>query len=540
MLMTAITARRCKDSFADFVSHAWHLIEPARPFTGNWCVSAIAEHLQAVSMGEIKKLIINIPPGMAKSSLVSVLWPCWDWTNNPALRWMFASHRMQLAFRDANRRRLVMMSIWYKELFGGGFEFTSEQLKYVVNTSQGSMFSSSVDSQDVLGFRADRLILDDPHDPQGAISEIQRATTTEWLNLTWPTRKNDTPNSAEVLVMQRLHENDATGLYLRQGDWVHLKIPMEYKGKTFSTSRYADPRTTQGELIDERIQSRAYVEDKKKRLGPWGEAAQYDQEPYPIGGGIFKRAWFKPWTDSDRNAGHIMLMDGMYHIDVMRHYRFCTVDPATTEKEIGDKKVSDPDYTCIAAWMAFFTPSGPLLVLLDLIRDRMEGPDILPKIHALHRHWRFSIIGIETAGFQLSLFQTARRAPYNLPVREISTKNDDTVIYRIDKDKVARAMAATPLMSSGRFFIPEYKPWVSEYLAEMCAFPNAAHDDTVDVTAAAVAIAEKWTGHSIVDANRDPSTPRMDTEARLMRDRRMQDIPSDPMDRFYGTRPPGL
>ena len=112
-----------------------------------------------------------------------------------------------------------------------------------------------------------------------------------------------------------------------------------------------------------------------------------------------------------------MAMDGQYHFDPMQHIRFCTVDPAVAEKAIGEKKLNDPDYTVLAAWCAIATPRGPILMLMDLIRDRMEGPDIIPKLAAFHKHWKFQVIGIETIAFQLSLFQQARRHPFNLPVR---------------------------------------------------------------------------------------------------------------------------
>lgn len=514
--------------FREFVRAAWPLIEPARPYRDNWCMGAVCEHLQAVTDGQIKKLIINIPPGMAKSTLVSVMWAPYEWTFRPWLRWMFASHRMQLAFRDAGRRRLVMSSTWFKETFADSFTLSSEQLKYITNSAQGSMFSSSVDSQDVLGFRAHRLCLDDPHDPQGAISEVQRATTTEWLGLTWPTRKDDTPESAEVLVMQRLHELDATGLYLKQGGFVHLKLPMEHKGKTFSSS---DKRAVIGELIDENVQSREYVDDKKKRLGPWGEAAQYDQEPAPLGGGVFKSAWFGKWAKSDTQPGSIKA--GIYGaIDPWNTFRFAVMDPAITEKTIGEKKNSDPDYTVIYACMAFATPQGALLCIMDMVRERLEGPDIVARLKAMHKHWRFSIIGIETVAFQLALFQYAQRE--GLPVREICSRKDPEAVYTIDRDKMGRAVGATPFTASGRCYVPEYAPWTSDFFAEVCTFPNAAHDDTVDALAYACAIAEKYKDNPGFAGVPDEPKPR----AVFSDHRRPGDGPADMYDSWGAGAPP--
>jgi predicted phage terminase large subunit-like protein len=482
--------RKCS-KLIDFVELAWHLIEPARPFIRNWCAEAVCEHLEAVSYGRIRKLIINIPPGFAKSSIVSVLWPAWEWTKLPFIRWMFATHSSVLSIRDSARRRdVVIGSPWYQELWGDVFTLTSDNVKYFTNSHQGSMFSSSTESQDVTGFRAERLCLDDPHDPQGAISEVQRASTTEWLNKTWPTRLNETKYSGEVVVMQRLHPMDASGLYLSQGGWTHLKIPMEYKSRTFVP---ADPRNSAGQLIDERVYSRAYVDDKKIRLGPWGEASQYDQEPMTIGGGIIKPAWFGRWAYSTEQPGYIRA--GQYQFDPKATFRFATVDLAMTEKEIGPKKLNDPDWTVMAAWACIATPLGPFLVLLDILRVRSEGPESLDKVEAFQHHWKFSMIAVEDIA-EKAWYQFARKR--GLPVREVSTKKNDDVVYTIDKDKVGRAIAATVLMArpDRPFYIPEYAPWLAEFLDELIQFPNGSHDDQVDVVSMACAIAEKFKGRN--------------------------------------------
>ena len=341
--------------------------------------------------------------------------------------------------------------------------------------------------------------LDDPHDPQGAESEVQRETTKDWLSLTWPTRLNDTALSAEVLVMQRLHETDATGLYLSEGGWEHLKIPMYFRGTKYGTSLgQFDPRTSNGEIIDSRVYSQEYVDRVAKRLGPYGVAGQFQQEPAPPEGGIIKRAWLREYRKVEDR-----LDVGDYLIDWKNCLRFCTVDPAVTKKETSDKS-TDPDYTVMLAWAVFFSTRGPLLILLDAIRERLEGPDIIPKLEAFDRFYSFSLIGVETVAFQMMLFQEAKRK--GLPVREIANKDSEDVIYRIDKDKVARAYAATPMMADGRFYVPNYAPWLEAYVKELTTFPNAAHDDYVDATSAGCAIAEKMNRESALDiASRRPN-----------------------------------
>lgn len=127
-----------------------------------------------------------------------------------------------------------------------------------------------------------------------------------------------------------------------------------------------------------------------------------------------------------------------------------------------------------------------MVFLLDLIRKRMEGPEIISEMKLFHAKWKFSIMGVETIAFQKMIAQYAKRE--GLPIREIGQKNDS--IYKIDKDKTARALSATPLMADRRFFVPFYAPWLADYINELILFPNAAHDDQVDVTAYGVAIAQ--------------------------------------------------
>src|SRR3954462_10814948 len=108
-----LKAEKARRRFREFVSLAWATVEPARPFLANWHIDAIADHLQAVADGQITRLVINIPPGHAKSLLVSVLWPAWMWIRDPKWRALFASYAPELAIRDSVRCRSLIESEWY-------------------------------------------------------------------------------------------------------------------------------------------------------------------------------------------------------------------------------------------------------------------------------------------------------------------------------------------------------------------------------------------------------------------------------------------
>jgi len=482
-----LEAEKQRRKFSEFVKASWHILCPSTPLVHHFAVDAICEHLQAVSARQIDRLIINVPPGMAKSSLVAVLWPCWEWATAPQIQWLFATYRTNLTFRDADKRRDLIKSEWYQERFGRKFQITGEGIEYLKNSAKGFMYSTSTGGE-TTGWRGDRLILDDPQDPKGAESDIKRESTIEWLTRTWPSRMNlNSQHKGRVLIQQRLHEMDATGLYLRNGGWEHLKIPLEYTGKTYSTSiGWKDPRTKLNEVISEEIYPKKDREQLKRDLGPYGISGQLQQEPAPMEGGLIKRDWIRHYEDDN---GKLVIRDAKgdieYVIDPWSTVRFCTVDPAITEKDLESQ--IDPDYTCMASWAVFHSTRGVMVFLLDLIRQRMEGPEIIARMKAFHAHWKFAVIGVETIAFQKMIAQYAKRE--GLPIREIGQKEDS--IYRIDKDKTSRALSATPLMADGRFYVPLYAPWLGDYINELILFPNAAHDDQVDVTAYGVAIAQK-------------------------------------------------
>lgn len=473
---------------------------PSSPLISHFALDALCDHLVAVSKGQIDRLIINVPPGMAKSSIVAVLWPIWEWTWRPIIQWLFATYTKSLTFRDAGRRRDLIKNPWYQARWGNVFQITKEGVEFLINDHAGHMYSTSTGGT-TTGWRGDRLVLDDPQDPKGAESEVKRQTTIDWLTREWPTRVNrGSKFNAQVLIQQRLHELDATGLYLKNQGWVHLKIPLEYKGERVITPIYEEPRTEPDEIISEDIYPRESAEDLKRTLGPYGTAGQLQQEPAPTEGGIIKAKWFREYEPIVKDGRLVAIgLDGR-QFQIADAIRFSTVDPAVTEKEAGEKKTADPDFTAIGAWACWgiyhHGRAVPLIALLDVVHDRLEGPDIPGKMDMLHRIWNFAVIGVETIGFAKSVFQHARRQ--GLPVREINTSNDPEALFKMDKDKVARALAATVLMADGRFALPTYAPWLAEYRKELLFFPNAAHDDYVDMTSSATAIAERLPVHQSV------------------------------------------
>lgn len=527
LLRLALEAKRLKNNFPEFVRAAWPQIEGNRALAWNWHLDLISSALADVESGAHRRVILNVPPRATKSTLVSVMFPLWVWARDPSRQFMFASYSWGLAQDHAYKRRALLESDWYGEHYGYLVQPRGDRANIMnIATTAGGLIYSTSSRGSVLGRGSDYLVLDDPNDTKEPESQVQRRTLHNWYDVVWSTRANDQATVREIVIQQRTHLEDITGHALKIGTWRHIKIPMEFE----PSSRVAgDPRQTKGELLDPVRFPREEVEALKRRLGPYAAAGQLQQEPFPLGGGMIRADWFRKWRASERQPEHLQTEDGQYHFDPRRTLRFAVVDPAVTGKEVGEKKISDPDYTVIAACAALSTPRGPYLFLLDLVRERMEGPDIIPRLQAMHRRWKFSIIGIESTAFQLMLFQQAKRL--DLPVREISTRADESAIYRIDKDKTGRVLAATPMLADGRVFLPEYAPWLSDFLAEVTAFPNAAHDDQADVLAYSIAIAEKYKGEPIYRPEEEERPPRPTADP---------DTPRDVLANYYGARPPGI
>jgi len=334
----------------DFVRNGWEALEPGQPFITGWAVEAVCEHLQAVTEGEVKRLLINVPPGHTKSMSTSVFWPAWEWgpKNLAHYRYILAAHEQNLAIRDNVRARDLILDEWYQKNWGNNIQIKGDvnsKINYE-NTKTGWRMASSVCSG-LTGYRGDRLILDDPHSIRKAESDAFREDTLRWFSETLPTRLNKPSESAIVVIMQRVHERDVSGLILAEElGYEHLMLPtrFEEERRCYSTikpkyienakkelvvwdrtqrawvkptaenteekdgeevreeMRYnVDPRTDDGDLLWPERFSEEAVQQLEKALSSWGGsyaiAGQLQQRPAPRGGGMFQK---NDWDFCDR------------------------------------------------------------------------------------------------------------------------------------------------------------------------------------------------------------------------------------------------
>lgn len=312
-------------SLGVYTELVWHVVEPSRQLVRGWALDAINDHLQAITEGHIRRLLLNVPPGFMKSLATNVFWPSWEWgpRRMPHLRYLSASYSANLTVRDNVRCRDVTASDVYQRLWGDRFGMSRDQNAKVnfATDRTGWKLATSVGGVGT-GARGDRVIIDDPHNVLEAESDAMREEALRWFAETMPTRHNDQENPIVVVIMQRVHENDVSGLILaRELDYVHVCIPMEYRddhpvaGRNAKTTPigWRDPREPRlrlesgepmgpfrhsrdgvqlegdGALARPELLTTKGLEDLKRQLSSFGGdyaiAGQLDQWPVARNGG---------------------------------------------------------------------------------------------------------------------------------------------------------------------------------------------------------------------------------------------------------------
>ena len=473
-------------SFASFVKQAWHIID-GTPLVWGWHVQTICDHLEAVSRGEITRLLVNVPPGHAKSLLVSVLWPAWMWAKRPGWQVICASHGHDLAVRDAIKSRQIIESPWYRQNFGGNWTLREDQntKSLYVNTAFGHRLSVGIGGG-VIGHRAHCIIIDDPLNAKEAHSKAARDEATRFMQ-TASTRFNDASSGVMVMIMQRLHEEDPSGFVLAGGGWEHVMLPAEYesyrKSRTFVQRGgervlfWEDPRETEGELLFPAKFSREVLTRLRRpnELGEYGYAGQEQQNPSPVGGGIFKVADWRFWqpdTAAQQRFG--------YGSSSIRP-RGCVGAEEFPAQSIDLEDLDDMLLSVDATFRE--TKSGSFVAIH--VWGRKGSRRVL--IYRVHRRMDFTDTVIEMLRV-IEMFPEARR-------KLIEGKaNGDAILSTLEKShgvigleavpvsgsKEQRANAMQPYVTAHNVELPEGAPWLDEYIAEHAAFPNGANDDDVD------------------------------------------------------------
>lgn len=460
------------ESLAAFVRQAWAVLHPTTPLVWGWHIDAVCLHLQAVFPREqIRRLLINIPPGHMKSLAVAVFWPAWVWLHDPSYSFIFGSYDSGLSTRDSIRCRDVMTSRWYQETFRPAWRLKHDQnvKTWFENTAGGFRISTSVGGKGT-GHRADCLVFDDPLNVEEYPSAEKLAGNKSWWDHRMSTRAKDPRTGSRIGIMQRIHEDDLAGHCIAKGSYELLRLPTEFDpDKPCRTGiGWTDPRTERGELLNPEMYTEDVITEAKDDLGSAGFAAQHNQEPAPAGGLMFHRQWFGFWwTGVEPKPVMVRLEDGTV-VECKQMELPAKMDTTATSSDFSfGSKSSGASRVSIQVWAAL----RALRFLLAEVSDKMTYPEMkraLISVIMLHPMARKHYVENKALGPAIIQELTEEIAGIE-PVEPMG-------------DKVARAASVTPICESGHVYLPHpsVHPWVNEWLHLVTMFPRAKYNDPVD------------------------------------------------------------
>jgi predicted phage terminase large subunit-like protein len=434
-----------------FSQKVFATLEPGTAYQHNWHIDHLCWQLTRVARGEVRRLIINVPPRSMKSITVSVGFTAWVMGRDPTRRIICASYADDLARKLSVDTRTVIDSPWYRELFPQ-MQLASRRPRNteLVTTQQGYRYAAGM-SGSILGRGADLIVIDDPIKATDALSEKERRRVNEAFDNTLYTRLNDKRTGAIVIIMQRLHQDDLVGHVLAKGEWEVVSIPaIETEERAYQLSD--DPLDVYirrpGEVLHGAREPREILEQMRRSQGSLTFSAQYQQAPVPPEGNIVKREWLR--TYSQRTSAFDMVI--------------ASWDTASTLSETSD-------YSVGTVWGA----KGLDFYLLDLVRGRFEVPELRREVLRLSQIWKADQTIIEDTDIGRAITQDLRRS------------GEWRAILRKPRfDKEARFLAQSARFESGQVHVPQDAPWLAGWLSELLAFPNGRHDDQVDSTSQAL------------------------------------------------------
>ena len=440
-------------TFSHFVQEAWHVLEPCTLLHWGNAMESMAWHLQGITDGEITHLIINVPPGFMKSLMASVFWPAYEWGPRGMghLRHLSASYKEDHARRDARKTRYLVESPWFQERWGRSVWIERGGEADFETNLKGWRKARPIGS--LTGDRGDRLIIDDPHSTEMADSEVSRDRTERLIRESLGTRTNDPLRSANVLIMQRLNEADATGVLLDlKEDYVHLCLPMEYEPERRCSTAigFEDWRREEGELLDPVRFPAEVVERLKRRMGAYAVAGQFQQRPSPRGGAIFQRDWFEI-VDSVPEKG----------------LKARSWDLAATVAEGS----GDPDWT--VGLLGSRGPDG-VKYIRDMVRFRADPAGVVARLLSTAQNDGYGVTQRipQDPG-------SAGKINADYLTRELRRMGRNSRFQTVTGDKLSRALPAVADASCGRIKLVR-GAWNDVFLDEITAFPKGRHDDIVD------------------------------------------------------------
>lgn len=466
----------CRERFDAFAQKAFGVINPSTPYEWNWHIGCIAEHLEAVYNGEIKRIIINLPPRSLKSYLVSSAFAAWVLGKKPSTKFINTGYGETVVEANARNCRAIMRDVWYQKLFPGTRIGELDRLMHFETTAKGQYYAATALSP-ITGVGCEYMQIDDPIKPMEAVSDQVRTQTNNNVRTTLMNRFDDRRIAKLMVVMQRSHFDDLTANLARDGGYLVLKLPAENIGEksiTYSLNNKTWEMEPNGLLFPQRL-SREELARIRLDMTEYNYVGQYLQEPVPIGGGEFKDDWMQFYAPGSIKPKEMNIA--------------IIVDQAGGE-ELNKKKKKLSDWTVIM--VIGLAPDNNYYVL-DIIRDRFNPTERIETIFMVHRKWNALAgkppkvgceqIGLMTDAHYLKIKQ--QQDAYHFPIVPLGAGQ------RISKEERIRKLI--PVMQNMRWYMPpshiyvdgttEARRWdlTREFIdSELKTFPRSRYDDMID------------------------------------------------------------
>lgn len=434
-----------REDFAVFAIAAFRRLHD-EPYQDNWHVWAIAHQLMRLFNGDIRRLIITMPPRTMKSFLASVCLPAWLLGRAPGVKIICASYAQPLSSDFAFQMRRLMQTPWYRELFPHAhIDPKKSGVEEIATTRGGYRLTTSVGGT-LTGRGADYIIIDDPLKAGDAYSEVAREGAINWYKNTVSSRFNNPSKGRVVLVAQRLHLEDLPGRLAAGGGWEHLDLPLEaWRQQQIELLPDRSITRPPGNILHEDRFGEDEIARLRSEMGERDFEAQYNQRPLPAGGALFKLQWLQRYDEPP----------APYQVQGI----FQSWD---TAYEIADGN----DYSVCTTWAL----SGKRCYLLDVYRARLAFPDLQKAVYRLRDKWKSDLVIVERAGSGISLHQNIydpSTRPWIKSIKPEGSKQD-------------RASQQSPKFERGEIWLPKSAPWLQAFEDELVAFPHCKHDDQID------------------------------------------------------------
>jgi predicted phage terminase large subunit-like protein len=435
-----------RHDLAAFTQRCFQTVVPGQIYLPNWHVEAIAYQLERCRRRESRRLIVTLPPRSLKSICASVAFPAFALGHDPTLRFVCTSYSQELAAKHARDCRTVLESPWYRRLFPHTrIDRRKNAEGEIETTARGYRLATSVGGT-LTGRGGNVILIDDPMKPADRMSEAKRAAVNDWFDSTLASRLDRKTEDAIVVIQQRLHVDDLVGHLLDKGEpWTRLDLPAIAEAEEeipLGDGRFYRRRA--GELLHPKREPLEVLERLKVAMGSQAFSAQYQQRPIPEGGALVRGHWFRTYARAPERAREERVVQSW--------------DTAT-------KAGTTNDYSVCTTWLM----RGKDYYLLDVLRRRLEYPDLRRMILSHAAAYGATAVLIEDAGTGAPLIQDLRREGRLRPIP-----------IRPEHDKLVRFEAQSALIEAGHVLLPETAPWLDEFRAEILSFPYGRYDDQVD------------------------------------------------------------